>query len=250
MKPPECHFVGLAQYVQLLQRFPALAWMYRGQSDISWPLRPKAGRPEYYLKATSYWIERGQTSGDLGRFGDWRKQAVAFHERLPTNDFECLALAQHFGLATRLLDWSSNPLAALFFATEGGGESDGAVYCYSPKKLVDPELFAPQQCAVIAAYHPRPFDRRILAQGGLFTCHPEPQEPLQPEDMDNDSIRELSEVAVNLVLVRVPADMKDILQRQLNDVGVNRKTLFPDLEGLSEFVNWETRQMASRREQP
>ena len=249
LKPPEYHFVTLAHYVQLLQRFPAFLWMYRGQSDISWPLRPKAGRPEYYVKANSYWVEKGQKSSDLGRFSAWRKQAVAFHERLPGNDFECLALAQHFGLATRLLDWSSNPLAALFFATEGCGESDAAVYCYSPKQLVEPEVLTPERCSLVAAYHPRPFDRRIVAQGGLFTFHPEPQEPLQPEDIDDDSIEKLSEVDVNLVVIRVRADMKGALQRQLDDFGINRKTLFPDLGGLSEFVNWETRRIACRREQ-
>lgn len=249
-KIPEFQFVGLAQYVQLLGRFPAIMWMYRGQSDISWPLRPKAGRPEYYIEANSFWRGRGQTSSDLGRFGDWRKQAVAFQERLPTNDFECLALAQHFGLATRLLDWTSNPLAALFFAAEGGGESDGAVYCYAPSQLVEPEVLTPAGCTTVVAYHPRPFDRRILAQGGLFTFHPEPQEPLQPEDIDDDSITRLSKVGVNLVVVRVPADMKHMLQSQLDDFGVNRKTLFPDLEGLSEFVNWGTRGIARRREPP
>lgn len=250
LKPPEHQFVGLAQYVQLLQQFPALAWMYRGQSDISWPLCPKAGRSEYFLKATSFWSDKGQSSGDLGRFDAWRKEAVAFHEHVPTNDFECLALAQHFGLATRLLDWSSNPLAALFFAAEGGGESDGAVYFYAPNRIVKPEIITPTECSVVVAYHPRPFDRRILAQGGLFTFHPEPQEPLQPEEIDEESLKEISKVGVNLVVVRVRSDTKPMLQRQLNDVGINRKTLFPDLGGLSEFVNWETRRTAYGRKQP
>ncbi len=39
--------------------------------------------------------------------------------------------------------------------------------------------------------------------------------------------------------------MKPILQRQLSEIGMSRKTLFPDLEGLSEFINWGTRRSAS-----
>lgn len=250
MKPPEFQFVGLAEYVQLLQRFPAsVEWMYRGQSDISWPLCPKAGRSEYYIEANSYWAGLGQTSCDLGRFDTWRQQAVAFYERLPENDFECLALAQHFGLATRLLDWSSNPLVALFFASEGGGESDGVVHCYLPQQIVVPKGATPAGLSNVAAYQPRPFDRRILVQGGMFTFHPEPREPLQPVVIDDDHFRELTKVDVNLVAVRVRADTKRILQRQLDEVGVNRKTLFPDLEGLSEFVNWKTRRIVHGHEQ-
>ncbi|MCK4872217.1 MAG: FRG domain-containing protein [Phycisphaerales bacterium] len=247
MDSPEHTFVTLAQFVQLVQRYPAIAWMHRGQTDISWPLRPRAGRPEFYLKATDYWIEKGQASADLGRFRAWREQAVAFCERLPSNDFECLAFAQHYGLATRLLDWSSNPLVALFFAVEGQDDVDGAVYCYYTQTCVAPDNCTPEELGVVARYTPRPFDRRILAQGGLFTYHPRPEVPLQAEGIKEDAVKELSEVDVNLVVIRVLAKWKAMLQRQLNDVGINRRTCFPDLEGLSEFVDWETRQSVARR---
>jgi hypothetical protein len=46
---------------------------------------------------------------------------------------------------------------------------------------------------------------------------------------------------MNLVCFTIEAKMKPILKRQLDELGVNRKSLFPDLEGLSEFVNWGTR---------
>lgn len=68
-----------------------IGWIFRGQADILWPLIPKAGRAEF------------RNDNDLGRFNAWRSRALA-HGLLPDNDWECLAIAQHYGLATRLLD--------------------------------------------------------------------------------------------------------------------------------------------------
>src|SRR6266496_4675707 len=109
MKPTEYQFLTLPQFLTVIQSNPGIHWIYRGQDNITWPLLPKAGRPEYFLPATDYWKERGQVSSDLGPFGTWRDAAIAFTECLPGNDFEALAFAQHYGLATRLLDWTRNP---------------------------------------------------------------------------------------------------------------------------------------------
>lgn len=214
--------------------------MYRGQGDISWPLLPKAGRPEFLLnaKVTASGINLQQR--DLGRFKDWRDQAIAYCDNLPENDFECLAYAQHYGLATRLLDWSDNPLVALYFAAENQSNADGVVFCYLGWTCLDEKKAILGKLGSVARFSPRPFDRRILAQNGVFTYHPIPEQPLTPKPAVEDA-KEIAPDGVDLVAIRVIANLKPILLRQLSEVGISRKTLFPDLEGLSQFVNWETR---------
>jgi hypothetical protein len=230
----------LISHTQL--RSSSTGWIYRGQADAKWPLLPKAGRPEYFIAANATWAARGQTSGDLGRFGVWRENAVAFCEDLPSNDFEALAYAQHYGLATRLLDWTHNPLVALFFAVETKPDAQGVVFCHLPTKIVEADVLTPETCDVVACYLPMPFDRRILMQDAVFTVHPRPNQPLEPGPPFEEA--KAFGIQCDLVAILIEADMKAGLQLQLANIGVTRKTLFPDLEGLSEFVNWESRRVA------
>lgn len=111
---PETTVTSVPRFLHELEAYPSsLYWVFRGQADVSWALVPKAGRAGYYLREKHEPPQHGLPPRDICRFNYWREQAVAYNLTLPTNDFECLALAQHYGLATRLLDWTTNPLVAL-----------------------------------------------------------------------------------------------------------------------------------------
>jgi hypothetical protein len=248
LNTPEHTFLTVGQFVDIARNYwSTLGWVFRGQHNIDWPLVPKAGRDEFFNDPIRHWKEKGQKANDLGRFHAWREEAVAFCGSLPENDFECLAYAQHYGLATRLLDWTTNPLAALFFAVEEHGETDGVVFCHLPWWIINREklsIYDPMDR--VALLTPRPFDRRILAQGGVFTFHYDVREPLKCEKV-RDEAKGAAPEGVDLVRIRVVAKSKPFLQRQLSDLGISRKTLFPDLEGLSAFVNWRTCRTVERR---
>jgi hypothetical protein len=234
-------FIDLPDFLRRILSYPSAAWIYRGQSDESWPLVARAGRAEYFDREWNSTHERQSVPPrDLGRFNAWRKQAIAYRSNLPRRDLDCLALAQHHGLVTRLLDWTKNPLVALYFSAEDCGSSDGSVFCYCPWTQVADHGIELAQIDRVARFDPEPFDRRILAQSGCFTYHPQPENPIAPAP-PNPALVEVAPDGVDLVRFVVKAKFKSVILRQLSEIGVTRSTLFPDLDGLSGFINWETR---------
>jgi hypothetical protein len=226
-------------------RSPTGCWWFRGHADESWKLIPKAGRPEFDLGSTV------DVPDDLYRFDEWRRQAVAYNGQFPTDNFECLAIAQHHGLATRLLDWTESPLVAVFFACCEKFCKDGCVYCYSPPEFVQDlvghgytdvekakyaDLRSIRNEDTGAGYWPRAISPRILAQSAAFTFHVPPLiEPIEPTPWNK------------LVRLIIPACMKWDILRHLDDYGINRAMLFPDMDGLSERVNFVTKDRVRRR---
>lgn len=227
----------LPQAINALLRFaPDIGWMFRGQSNAAWPLLPKAGRSPFFRSSLpvdpSKKASKHNPPPDLGRFNHWRHLAKGYPSELPVNDFECLAYAQHYGLPTRLLDFSETALAALFFACESNFGVDGAVYAYCPWDYVDNDVANIYEFPKVAAMRVPPFDRRILAQQGIFVYFPDPAKPLEPAPLKKE-IAELSGTEANLVKITIPAGGKLIIHRQLRDVGVTRRLFFPDMDGLS-----------------
>jgi type I restriction enzyme M protein len=97
--------------------------VYRGVSKKSYDLIPSVGRLVETDPESIVHIEEHL-------FSEFKRRAPAFLDTQPTSDWEWLCLAQHHGLPTRLLDWTTNPLVALYFAVEKDFDSDCAIYSH------------------------------------------------------------------------------------------------------------------------
>jgi hypothetical protein len=172
--------------------------------------------------------------------------------------WEWLALGQHRGLPTRLLDWTYSPLVALHFATETPADfdRDGVVWCVDfveankrlPgrlrrilahegsetltvdmlavfKELRDFDALA--RATFLVFLEPPAIDRRILNQFALFSLMSSPTACM------DDWLGQHPDLCRRVV---IPAALKWEIRDKLDQANVNERILFPDLDGLSRWL--------------
>ncbi|RZI98023.1 MAG: FRG domain-containing protein [Brevundimonas sp.] len=160
-------------------------WIFRGQSSCRWGLQASVHR----LRSAD--LSPSEMRGYEQRIvGEFRRRARTFLPNPPSTIWEWLILAQHFGLPTRLLDWTENPLVALYFAVRDndGVSDDGQLFAYRHgtagidlESTVDP--FSVQRVEVV---RPPYIDQRVIAQRSVFTVEPH---PLEGEETESEDLR-------------------------------------------------------------
>lgn len=186
---------------------------FRGHSSIDYKLIPSIGR--FYKEGQ----EQALLQLEKEMFEDFKRKYSLFTDVRPRNDMEFLFLAQHYGLPTRLLDWTYNPLIALYFACISNPDKDGVVFHCMPFSHM---VFDPTKHSILSFPHltvltPNLTDVRYKNQNGLFLLYPQPWK----EEMEHIEQRFI-----------IPAPVKKSVLIKLEKIGITRSLIMPSLDSL------------------
>ncbi|UKD13228.1 FRG domain-containing protein [Burkholderia aenigmatica] len=206
------------------------SYLFRGHRDETWPLKPSIARHRW-----------ASDTIETDMLDEFKRRSIPYLESTyELKDADWLAIAQHHGMPTRLLDWSGSALTALWFAVnQPAGDSEaGAVWLlsYSPKNLMsNEERDQPFKIDRTVLFRPRHVSRRIAAQDGWFTIHRSHQKGARYISLDTNT-----EFEESLRFVIIPKDAFGRMRLQLMNAGVTSATLYPDLDGVARYVSRTT----------
>jgi hypothetical protein len=215
---------------------------------------------DYRLKTSYDRIGTSYKDNEFHILRNFKKYAYPFAQKF-SNEWEWMALAQHHGLGTRLLDWSFSPFIALHFAidVETDVDKDAAIWCvnrtnsksYLPGSLRDflmkergPLVFTCDQLATqvkdieeldklseeqfILFLEPPVLDERISNQYAHFSLMNN-----KPGDI-TDWLTKDAELFFRII---IPSSMKWEIRDRLDQSNISERMLFPGLTGLSKWLN-------------
>ncbi len=208
--------------------------LFRGQ-NADWPLQPKLAR----LKSRD---------GDVLELEkklmkDFKRLSKPYLNRIPQNEWEWLAVAQHHGLATRLLDWTTNPLTALWFAVcrPAVKKANGVIWLFNvlDQQILQPDEIqniSPYQGPLIKVFQPEISTVRIQSQNGWFTVHKYDEK--SKKIISSNPFSRNKNLPEKMKKLVIPYNVFGDLRDELDRLGVNELSLFQDIDGVASYVEW------------
>jgi FRG domain len=252
-------------------KFSSDAWFFRGQGDSRWRLRPSLER------VTSYPIPKLDTQTkeingtteimqdafyaeyELSR--EFKRRAHHYLTDLPLLDdhIEWLALMQHFGVPTRLLDWTRSPYVAAYFAVLDVSDDapcsvwavdavelereakaligierveDDREHFFWDKRTFD-NNFIEDPLVMVVPVQPFRMNQRLTVQQGVFLCSAN----LTIGFEDNlGAVIKRSNGAVRLHRLDIAPSARFQFLRELDRMNISHATLFPGLDGFAAYL--------------
>lgn len=229
-------------------------WAFRGQQRADWLLEGSLSRyMRAYIEDKEAWRSREERAIRI-----FRRKAHNFlvHTDLLTNDLRCLALMQHHGAPTRLLDFTKSPFVAAFFALERAVDESAVFALNTPalwnnraypkenakltRDVIDPRIqgnldryFFCNTNSVIWFGEPTEMDDRIVAQSGTFVVpgviDRSVKEILDGYDTDEELLHKIV----------IPSSLRVEAMKWLYRMNLTNASLFPGLDGLARSIALE-----------
>jgi len=220
----EERILSIADFYRMISSNWSKHAIYRGEPRANYILRPKLGRRILGRREidTSF-DEVNPMEMEKEILAEFKNYACPYLPQKPVSEWEWLSIAQHFGLPTRLLDWTDSPLVAAFFsATTKRPGQDSVIYALDCVSLpTAPLLKSPFEIEEVSVFRPPHLDRRIAAQAGLFTVHPDPLAVF-----DHSSLQKWV----------IDSSFSNDLITAIRSFGMNQMIIFPDLLGVASHL--------------